>query len=226
MSACSRAALSHFSWSKFERKRRFSMRWFRFEYTCVSTALRAARLMRWWISAVDPVVRRQVAARVAREHLEGQRLHLGDLLRRHVAAGEFARQRFERAHHLEALADVVVGQRDDLRAAIRLQLDQVLGGEQAERLAQRRARGAQPVAQRALVQARAGRQFAFDDQFAQAIRERFGERRGAAGGRSGGDGTGSGHPERSRWYTEFCVWEKRQAGRRLTESTHFPSDEG
>ena len=77
---------------------------------------------------------------------------------------------------------------DDLRAAIGLQFDQMLGGQQAERLAQRRARRAQPVAQRALVQAGAGRQFALDDHFAQAIGQRFGERRGAAAGRSGGTG--------------------------------------
>jgi hypothetical protein len=131
---------------------------------------------------VDPVVRRQVAPGVAREHLEGQRFHLGDLLRDDLAAGQFPGERLERAHHFEAFADVVVGQRDDLGAAIGLQLDEMLGGQQAERLAQRRARGAQPVAQRALVQARARRQFAFDDEFPQAIGQRLREGRCARRG--------------------------------------------
>ena len=93
--------------------------------------------------AVAVVVRRQVASRVAREHLERQRLDLDDPGVADPPAGKLARQRLERAHHLEVLADVVLGQRDDLRAAIGVQRDESIGFEQPERLAQRRARHAE-----------------------------------------------------------------------------------
>ena len=67
-----------------------------------------------------------------------------------------------------------------LRAAIGLKLDQAFGGEQAKRLAQRRARYAEPLAQRALVQPRAGCEFAFGDQLAQLIGDRRRQRDGTA----------------------------------------------
>ena len=49
------------------------------------------------------------------------------------------------------------------------ELDQPFGGEQAKGLAQRRARHAEAVAQHPLVEPRAGRELAFDDQVAQLV---------------------------------------------------------
>ena len=121
--------------------------------------------------AVQAVITRQVAPRMAGEHLEGERLDLGNLLDGDMQAGKLPRHRFQSAHHLEAFADVVVGKPHDLRAAIGLKLDQALGGEQSERLTQRCARYAKPLSQQAFIQPGARRDFAFGDEFAQLIGE-------------------------------------------------------
>ena len=74
---CSCAARSHFSRSKLERKRRFWMRRLSVRYDLRQQCDCArARLMRWWIARLQPVIARKIAARMAREHLEGQRLDL------------------------------------------------------------------------------------------------------------------------------------------------------
>ena len=104
-----------------------------------------------------------------------------------MPARELARLRLEAAHHLEALADVGFGQRHHLRAAIGLQRHQALGGEQPQRLAQRRARHAQPLAQRALVQTRPRRELAFGDEIAQVVRDAGRQRRAVRGGRQDAD---------------------------------------
>ena len=64
----------------------------------------------------------------------------------------------------------------DERAAIRDQRHQAVVRKPAQRLAQGRARHAQPVAEQALVEPRAGLELALDDQLAQMLGDRPGER--------------------------------------------------
>ena len=126
--------------------------------------------------AIAVVVRGQIAPCVAREHLERQRLDLGDLGGRDALARKLARQRLQRAHELEALADVGLRQAHHLGAAIGTEHHEAIGLEQPERLAQRGPRHAEFHAQHALVQAGTGRELAFGDEDAQALGDARGKR--------------------------------------------------
>ena len=117
--------------------------------------------------AVDAVIRRQVVLGVRRLHFRLQRAEIGDVVVGHPGHGEFARQAFESGHHLKAVTHVVGRQRHDLGAAIGELHQKSVGRQHAERLAQRRARNAQPFAKLPLVQLGAGSQLALDDQGAQ-----------------------------------------------------------
>jgi hypothetical protein len=74
------------------------------------------------------------------------------------------------------MANIVARQDHDLGAAVGQLNQQPIPRQHAESLAQRRARHAQLLAEFALVQLGAGRQHAFDDQDAQPLRRRFGQR--------------------------------------------------
>jgi hypothetical protein len=64
-----------------------------------------------------------------------QRTDFLDALGARVAAGKFAREAFERAHHLQRLGEAGGVDARDYRAAVRQQLDQPFGREQLDRLA-------------------------------------------------------------------------------------------
>ena len=85
-----------------------------------------------------------------------------DLGVRDALAGQFAGQRLEALADLEQVAHVLVGQFCCARAAMRQQLHEPFGGEHLERLAQRRARYLQPLAQLALGNPRARRDLAVE----------------------------------------------------------------
>ena len=82
----------------------------------------------------------------------------------------------------KACAHIVARQRHDLGAAVGQLDQQPVGRQHAEGLAQRRARHAQPLAQLALVQPRAGRQIALDDQGTQPLGRRLGQSSNARSG--------------------------------------------
>ena len=86
-----------------------------------------------------------------------------------IAAGELARQPFQRRHHLERLRQAAALERRHLRAAVGQQRDQPFGGEQLERFSQRRARDPEPFAEQPLVQPGAGCELSLDDQVAQPV---------------------------------------------------------
>ena len=89
------------------------------------------------------------------------------------AAASSPAQAFQRGHDLEGMAHVLARQRHDLDAAIGQLQQQAVGRQQAEGLAQRRARDAELLAELALVQPRARRQDALDDQGAQPLGRRL-----------------------------------------------------
>ena len=74
---------------------------------------------------------------------------------------------FQAAHHVEQFAEIVLAQLPHAGAAVGQQLDQPFGRQYLQRLAQRRARNAQHLAELALRHAAAVGNVALDDVIAQ-----------------------------------------------------------
>ena len=92
---------------------------------------------------------------------------LGQLLFRGALGGELGGHALQTAGDLEQLDDLARGHPCHPRPPVRQQLDQALGGENLQGLAQRRARDFEEVAQRLLVDPLAGRKLVLDDHVAQ-----------------------------------------------------------
>ena len=121
---------------------------------------------------VQLVIGQPVAALIAVQHPVMQRPHLRDPGVARLRAGDQAGLLLQHADDLEHVAHLAGAELLDHRAACRDQLDQPLGGQILDRLAQRRAGHAQLLADLALVQAGAGRQGALDDHVAQPGQDR------------------------------------------------------
>ncbi|MNT14329.1 hypothetical protein D3C72_1493300 [compost metagenome] len=117
---------------------------------------------------VQAVVARQVAPREAGHHFVVQRAHLGQLLVGDALGRQLARHALEHRQHLEGVEHVGLGELHRHRAAVGQQVDQPLGRQQLDGLAQRRARHVQLQAQLAFVELGAGRDAPLHQHGAQA----------------------------------------------------------
>ena len=111
-----------------------------------------------------------VAARIARAELLRQPreaplalLQLRERLRGQSLRGDLRHEPLELCAHEERLVQVVVRERAHAHAAVRLERDEAERREPAERLADGRARDAEPLGELLLPQHRAGRELAGDD---------------------------------------------------------------
>ena len=116
---------------------------------------------------IEPVVGGQVAPGEGRQHLVVQRLQLGQRGGRDAKRRQFTGLALQRGDQLEGVGNVLRRHHRHHRTSVRQQLDQALGGQHLDRLAQRRARDLQGFTQLALVELVARRQLALDDALAQ-----------------------------------------------------------
>ena len=108
-----------------------------------------------------------VAVQVEAVHLVMQPLDLGDLAITDILAGEPAGQRLQAAHHIEQFGEVALAQLPDARTAVRQELDQPFRRQHFQRLAERRARDAQHLAELPLRNAATVGNVALDEVVAQ-----------------------------------------------------------
>ena len=116
---------------------------------------------------VAPEITGHVLADVVAVHLVVGRLDGADLVVGDVLAGQTPRQSLQPAHHVEQLADALDTHLADARATVGQQVDNALGGQDLDRLAQGGARNAEHLAQLALGNPRPVRKVAVGDVVAQ-----------------------------------------------------------
>ena len=127
---------------------------------------------------VEVDIRRGVEFAVVVEHDRRHRLvavlQTAAFDRRHAHRREARAGRLHLRHRAEQLLELRGRRGRDASAAAGLDLDQAGRGEQADRLAHRRARHAEPVGERILVEMEAGREFARQDGIGDRFRQPVG----------------------------------------------------